>query len=198
MGNGDGSFGPGSVYDVGNFAQSVAIADLDNNGVPDLVVSNRTNTVEVLMGTGLGSFLPRVDYGSSSGTERFALADMNLDGLPDIVTGSYASVTVMLNTGNTVSAPAEPRDMLLSVRALANPVVAGKLAVELSLASAAPAQLELIDIAGRRIASLQLGKLGAGPHVVDLASRGSVAPGIYFARLTQEGRSAATRLAILH
>jgi hypothetical protein len=197
MGNGDGSFGPASVYDVGNSAESVAIADVNANGVPDLVVGNSTGTVEVLMGTGLGTFMPRVDYGSNSATDRFAIADMNSDGLPDIVTGSYSSVTVMLNTGGATAVPADLRTPALSVRTRGNPVVARNLTVELSLASAAPALLELIDIAGRRVASLGLGKLGAGPHVVDLAPGAGVAPGIYFARLTQEGRSAATRLAIL-
>jgi hypothetical protein len=197
MGNGDGSFGPPTVYDVGQFAESVAIADLNGNGVPDLIVSNSTSTVEVLMGTGLGSFLPRVDYGSNSETHRFAIADMNSDGLPDVVTGRSLSVSVLLNTGGTLSVPAGPSAMGLSVHARANPVVDRHVVLVLSLASSETARLELIDIAGRRVAGQRLEELGPGRHVVELAPAVDVLPGVYFVRLTQDGRSAATRIAIL-
>lgn len=55
----------------------------------------------------------------------------------------------------------------------------------------APSALELIDLGGRRLR--RAGLAGAGVHEVDLAAGGDLPPGIYFARLTQQGRIATAR-----
>jgi hypothetical protein len=58
-----------------------------------------------------------------------------------------------------------------------------------------PATLDLMDAAGRRIAGQDLGGLGAGEHTVSL----TVTPhsGIYWARVSQAGRSASTRFVLI-
>ena len=66
LGNGDGTFQPPrSVYfAAGASPQSIAIADFNKNGRPDLVVANTgKNAVAVLPGNGDGTFQAPVDIG---------------------------------------------------------------------------------------------------------------------------------------
>ncbi len=60
----------------------------------------------------------------------------------------------------------------------------------------APARLELFDVRGRRVASRDVGALGAGHHVArfDDAAR---EPGVYFARLTQGATTRQTRVVVV-
>ncbi len=67
----------------------------------------------------------------------------------------------------------------------------GVLRVALVLPSAQRAVLELLDVGGRRLASREVGALGPGAHVVELAEGGRLAPGVYLVRLTQ-GRASRT------
>src|SRR5436305_783825 len=56
-------FAAAQSYPVGVTPQSVAVADLDRDGIPDLVVTNSgSNTVSVLLGKGNDTFQPGVDY----------------------------------------------------------------------------------------------------------------------------------------
>jgi hypothetical protein len=71
------------------------------------------------------------------------------------------------------------------------------LSVEFSLPDGAPARLELFDVGGRRIASREVGTLGAGTHVVTFESERRPAPGVYLLRLSRGDRSLTTRGAIL-
>ncbi len=73
-----------------------------------------------------------------------------------------------------------------------NPAV-DRCMVSFGLPTAEPARLELLDLAGRRVFSRQVGALGAGLHRVELSSR-SLAPGVYFVSLTQSGRMAQSRV----
>ena len=90
------------TYDSGGYeAQSVAVADVNGDGKPDLVVANLcassdcTNggVVGVLLGNGDGTFQAAVSYGSGGqDAESVAVADVNGDGKPDLV---VANVTVV-------------------------------------------------------------------------------------------------------
>ena len=66
-----------------------------------------------------------------------------------------------------------------------------------TLSGGGAATLELLDVAGRRIASRDVGSLGAGAHAVTLGAGRRLAPGVYLIRLAQRGRSATMRAAIL-
>jgi hypothetical protein len=61
----------------------------------------------------------------------------------------------------------------------------GALVVDFVLPTAAPAALEVFDAAGRRLRSLSLGAMTAGPHRLGLAGSGEWAAGAYFVRLRQ-------------
>jgi hypothetical protein len=107
LGNGDGTFTQGdSYYTGGRDVFSVAVADVNGDGHPDLLVGNCTSTcvsedgsVGVLVGTGYG-FKPAALYDSGlSSAYSVAVADLNGDGKPDIVVGHWftSSVSVLLN-----------------------------------------------------------------------------------------------------
>ena len=66
-----------------------------------------------------------------------------------------------------------------------NPARGGALSVQFSLAGDGPATLELLDVAGRRIASRDVGAFGAGRHTVNLGEGVHVAPGVYLVSLRQ-------------
>ena len=87
LGNGDGTFQPPIVSPSGGiYAYSLAVADFNLDGRPDLAVtseyasSGNSNggTVSVLLGNGDGTFQPPVNY-SSDGTNPFSLVAANFN-----------------------------------------------------------------------------------------------------------------------
>jgi len=116
LGKGDGTFRSDGTYSSGAYgATSVAIADVNGDGEPDLIVDNTckatTNCgiggVSVLLGNGDGTFQNAVAH-SSGGEDAnsVAVADLNGDGRPDIITANNCAtktncsgaVAVLLNT----------------------------------------------------------------------------------------------------
>ncbi len=108
---------PGSIFEVptlyrsgGQYALSVAVGDVNQDGKLDLVMANDSG-VGVLLGNGDGTFQPAVTY-SSGGTAPYAVAvgDVNGDGKPDVVvtnpSGPNATVGVLLGNGNGTFQPA--------------------------------------------------------------------------------------------
>jgi hypothetical protein len=72
--------------------------------------------------------------------------------------------------------------------ALPNPAVRG-LKVGFTLSGIAPARLDLVNVAGRIVGTMDLAGRGPGRHVVDFAAGRSVPAGTYFLRLHQNGNS---------
>jgi hypothetical protein len=103
LGNGDGTFTEKGTYATGDGPDGLAVADVNGDGVPDLVTANDTgSSVSVLIGNGDGTFQTHVDYAAGSYPHWVALADFNGDGAPDIaVTNEGANnVGVLLNNGD--------------------------------------------------------------------------------------------------
>jgi hypothetical protein len=65
--------------------------------------------------------------------------------------------------------------------------------VAFTLPEAGPARLELLDVAGRRVASHDVGSRGAGRHALRLDEHGPLAPGLYLLRLTTPARTLTAR-----
>lgn len=120
LGQGDGTFieAPNSPITVGGafeICEAVAVADLNGDGIPDLVVTNDAyvygpSSVAILLGKGDGTFTPApnspVQVGS--GPLSVAFGDLNGDGIPDLVTANFydATATVLLGKGDGTFAQA--------------------------------------------------------------------------------------------
>ncbi len=78
---------------------------------------------------------------------------------------------------------------------LAATAASGRARMLFALPNAAPASLELFDVAGRRVWQREVGTLGAGSHALDLEV--TLAPALYFARLRQAGAVRGARLVLL-
>jgi hypothetical protein len=101
---------PISISTGGPQPEAVAIADLDGDGHPDLIVANSADagvfsdsgSVAVLRGQGDGTFDPPRLYVAGLKPVAVAIGDVNLDGHLDIVVANYqgASFTVLLGKGD--------------------------------------------------------------------------------------------------
>lgn len=103
LGNGDGTFGPATEYRAGFEPTSVAIADLNGDGIPDLVVDSPEpggGPVTVLLGNGDGTFGPEKSLGIGGATISIAIGDLNGDGIPDIAAANFISESVAVLFGN--------------------------------------------------------------------------------------------------
>jgi len=119
----DGTLLPAVSYPSGgSAARSVAIADINGDQKPDLIVAASYNpanpqshgAVGVLLGNGNGTFQPPITYESGSGGATFAkAADVNGDGKLDLivaheggVNSPIAEIGVLLGNGDGTFQPA--------------------------------------------------------------------------------------------
>lgn len=158
-------------------------------------------TVALPPGASPGALLER----STNGTDWTALgvvADgvdwLDRDVQPGARYAYRANVVVggVARTGEFIWVSTPETHVLSLAGAFPNPAVEDLL-VRFALPDAAPARLELFDIAGRQVLVKDVGPLGPGEHSVRLAQRGALAPGIYLLRLTREARTLTTRLTVM-
>ena len=128
LGNGDGTFQTAVSYTSGAYAaDSVAIADVNRDGKPDLVLANWCQSdscsdgsdqgvVSVLLGNGDGTFQTPMNFSSGAvAATAVAVGDVNGDGKPDLVVGNLCLsdancnggiVSVLLGKGDGTFSPA--------------------------------------------------------------------------------------------
>jgi hypothetical protein len=110
LGNGDGMFQPQVSYLVGIFPLTVAVADMNGDGKPDLVLDLPCGTdancvsnggVAVLLANGNGTFgNVRSFIGTSTDSIRVGVGDFNGDGNLDAATLDYRNGTIQIYKGN--------------------------------------------------------------------------------------------------
>jgi hypothetical protein len=117
LGNGDGTFHPVVTYNSGgSTAVSIAVADLNSDGRPDLLAANECGTsqdcgrgsVGVLLGNGDGTFQVAKDYNLGSAINSVVTADVNGDGKLDSLVamgGIHNNVGVLLGNGDGTFQP---------------------------------------------------------------------------------------------
>lgn len=93
IGNGDGTFTiPASPYKTGPAGSTpwgVAVADINRDGKPDLVVANSgNNTMAVLIGNGDGTFRDPQPYPVDQTPRDVVAVDLNRDGATDLITAN--------------------------------------------------------------------------------------------------------------
>ncbi|MBN2291019.1 MAG: VCBS repeat-containing protein [Pirellulales bacterium] len=101
FGNGDTTFtAPIKLY-VGSTPRSVAVGDLDNDGVLDLVATSQTSqNVAVLINNGNRTF-QAADFVAVKASPYFAkIGDVDNDGAADIVTSNYTGYSISMLPGN--------------------------------------------------------------------------------------------------
>lgn len=102
-GFGDGTFLPPTSYSVGNAPTSVAVGDFNDDGIPDLVVTDSGgNHLNVLLGNGDNSFRNGGMVTVGNGPTSVAVGDFNNDGCADLAAanGSDRTVSVLLGDCN--------------------------------------------------------------------------------------------------
>jgi hypothetical protein len=92
LGNAYGQFTQKYSTRISNHT-SISVADLNNDGIPDLVLNGGEGPVAVMLGVGDGTYYsklsPIVDYSMTS-----LAGDFNGDGIPDLLGGRNASNTI--------------------------------------------------------------------------------------------------------
>lgn len=134
LGNGDGTFqaprqfavgafvagGVNTLQNLATFKRGLAVADLNGDGIPDVVVTNADSSdVSVLLGRGDGTFEPQRRYDATSAPISVAIGDLNGDGIPDLAvlesTPGLAQVALLLGRGDGTFQP----EVLLQTQSLA-------------------------------------------------------------------------------
>lgn len=96
--NGNGTFSIGGHFSAVD-PYAIAAADLNNDGIVDMMVANISGDFTVLQGTGAGSFLPGKRYALPGATSAIAVADFNGDSYADIAAiSSIPGVVIVLQT----------------------------------------------------------------------------------------------------
>jgi uncharacterized protein YfaP (DUF2135 family) len=93
-------------YDAGGLrTSSVAVADLNRDGIVDVVVVNESGSVGVLLGNGDGTFKAVQTYDFANATA-VTVGDVNGDGNPDLlVTANFFTLGVFLGHGDGTFEP---------------------------------------------------------------------------------------------
>jgi FG-GAP-like repeat len=117
LGNGDGTFQPVVTYDSGGSTTvSIAVADVNADGKPDVLVANECDnsstcavgSVGVLLGNGDGTFQAATTYDVGYAIDSLAIADVNGDGKLDLLVakgGTSNNVGVLLGNGDGTFQP---------------------------------------------------------------------------------------------
>lgn len=107
----------GTDYTVGNNPSTVAVSDMDNDGLPDLIVlnldDNSISFIKNISSGGTITFAPKVDFAinSSEDSEWMTIGDLNDDGLPDMVVRNITSISVFENNSTSDFSVATPTEI---------------------------------------------------------------------------------------
>ena len=116
------TFASPSTFATGRLPWAVSLADLDTDGRPDLVVSNRiSDSISVLLnatevGAPTATFASQEVFAAYRNPQGLAVADFNTDGKPDVAASNYNgnSVSVLLNAPPAASAAFAPQQTFVT------------------------------------------------------------------------------------
>jgi hypothetical protein len=108
LGNGDGTFQTPSEIDVGTGPSSMALLDLNRDGIKDVVIGGGNTELSVLLGVGNGTFTRQPVVTLVPGGDLFSacndigVGDLNRDSIPDLVVplGNGEGNAILIGNGN--------------------------------------------------------------------------------------------------
>lgn len=170
----------------------VAIASIFPAGMPanlQLVRGRGTNT----QSTWCGPLVPAGTHTTDATWSRMVVFSTNVDRI-----ATFDSLYAVFNAGTYLTdVPASGRDAGLTLALSPNPA-RGATRIAWSSPVAGVYALEVIDVAGRRVATLGLGWADSGAHAAEWDGRDAdgraTRPGLYFVRLAAGGGTRVTRL----
>ncbi len=96
-----GSFASKVTFNTGSYPYGIAVADVDGDGKPDIVVANSFgHTLSVFHNTSTsgsitsGSFATKIDFPTGISPQEVAICDLDGDGKPDLVVTNDSSNTI--------------------------------------------------------------------------------------------------------
>jgi hypothetical protein len=95
------------------------------------------------------------------------------------------------------AAPAAAAGLRLALHGVRPNPALREMLCEFTLPAAAPASLQLLDVAGRRVWSQDVGALGPGRHAVTIPAEGRRPAGVYLLALAQSGAKVTTKVVLL-
>jgi flagellin-like hook-associated protein FlgL len=100
-GIGDGTFQERNSYVTGNNASSISVFDFNRDSYDDIVTTNLSGSISVLLGNADGSFGTEQQYSAGVNPIRSAVNDFNSDGIVDILVTDYAGgFSVLIGNSN--------------------------------------------------------------------------------------------------
>lgn len=108
LNDGRGNFSLFESWDAGvTLEWALAAADMDNDGIADLIVGSRAGWIVVKPGLGDGTFGPPLTQQSGGTTWMITVADLNGDGFEDVTCANANSnnATILLALGGGLLAP---------------------------------------------------------------------------------------------
>jgi hypothetical protein len=109
------SFAARVDFPTGMNPNSVAIADINRDGLPDLLIANASscNRVSVLLsttpaGAALPSFAPKIDFGTGPSPISLRAGDVDGNGTLDIVIADYSGNSASVLVNHTATGAASP------------------------------------------------------------------------------------------
>src|SRR5437870_5741625 len=88
-------------------------------------------------------------------------------------------------------------ELTFALRGITPNPARGAFNVFFSLPSSKPATLAVYDVSGRQVVARSVGTLGGGLHSIPLGERGKLPAGLYVIKLSQAGRVATHRVAVI-
>ena len=108
LGNGNGTFQTPSEIDVGTVPNSMAVLDLNRDGIKDVAIGGGNTELSVLLGLGDGTFVQQPVVTLVAGGDLFSacndigVGDLNRDGIQDLVVplGNGEGNAILIGNGN--------------------------------------------------------------------------------------------------
>lgn len=99
-GNGDGTFTAANLYTTSAPTNGLGLADLNGDGIDDLVISKGASGFGVMLGNGNGTFQAERTYPTGGSKHGFSLIDISGDGIIDLISPGVGENATSIFIGN--------------------------------------------------------------------------------------------------